>query len=300
VLIDIHVHCEYARRATRAMGKRLVTPDQLIGLMDSHGIDMVVVLPVASPECEYAPMDPEETLRMSEEYPGRIIPFFNLDARMMRNTPEADFRPIIREYKELGFKGVGEYMAVLAMDDPRNLNLFGQLEEIGGLPLLFHLGPRFRGCYGCYDELGLPRLERVLGMFPDLIFLAHSQTFWYEMTANVSDVFPRPMDYSKIVPGRVVDLFRGYPNLHGDLSAGSGYAAVSRDPEFGYAFMEEFQDRLYFGTDITYQRAEWNIQIVPFFRDLKENRRISPEAYEKIAWKNADRLLGLGLAEAGR
>ena len=43
---------------------------------------------------------------------------------------------------------------------------------------------------------------------------------------------------------------RRYPNLYGDLSAGSGFGAISRDPEFGYAFLEEFQDRLYFALDL--------------------------------------------------
>ena len=95
--------------------------------------------------------------------------------------------------------------------------------------------------------------------------------------------------------GRVVELMRQYSNLHGDLSAGSGFNAISRDPEFGYGFMEEFQDRLYFGTDIA--NVPQTLDIVPYFRKLKAKKLISEDAYEKITWRNANALLGLGLDE---
>ena len=40
-----------------------------------------------------------------------------------------------------------------------------------------------------------------------------------------------------------------YPNIYGDLSAGSGANAISRDLEFGAAFIKRRADRLLFGTD---------------------------------------------------
>jgi predicted TIM-barrel fold metal-dependent hydrolase len=55
--------------------------------------------------------------------------------------------------------------------------------------------------------------------------------------------------------------------------------------------MEEFQDRLYFGTDIA--NVPQQLPIVEFFAWLKAERLISEEAWDKIAWKNAARLLGL-------
>ena len=84
---------------------------------------------------------------------------------------------------------------------------------------------------------------------------------------------------------------RLYPNLHGDLSAGSGFNAITRDAEFGFRFMEEFQDRLYFGTDIANVPQE--LPIVEFFKRIKEQNFISQEAFEKISWANAAKLLGL-------
>ena len=119
------------------------------------------------------------------------------------------------------------------------------------MPVIFHIGNPGIG-YGLADELGLPRLEKVLGMFPNLAFLGHSQKFWAEISSDCS--LEKRVGYpkGKIMPGgRIVELMRKYQNLHGDLSAGSGHNAITRDPEFGYKFIEEFQDRLYYGTDIS-------------------------------------------------
>ena len=293
MLIDIHVHTCKARHKnlTRPNGSRYPTPEELIEMMDRAGIDRAAVMSVPSPECRYTPVLPEETLEICARYPDRLIPFCNIDPRFLTNSPDANFRPLLEAYKELGARGVGEVIPNLPMDDPLNLNLFRQVEEIG-LPLTFHLAPRLGGFYGCYDDPGLPRLECVLKACPNLTFLAHSQVFWAEIgclsTPEARSGYPKGPVESE---GRVVALMRAYPNLHGDLSAGSGFNAISRDPEFGYRFMEEFQDRLYFGTDIA--NVPQKLPIVPYFKKLEEDRLISREAYEKIAWKNALRLLKL-------
>jgi predicted TIM-barrel fold metal-dependent hydrolase len=189
--------------------------------------------------------------------------------------------------------GVGEYLPNIPLDDPINMNLYTQVEEIG-LPLTFHLAPEQGGHYGCVDEIGLPRLERVLQSFPDLVYLAHAQVFWSEISADVTGVERMGYPEGKVTPGRVVELMRRYPNLHGDLSANSGYNAISRDLEFGLCFLEEFQDRLYFGTDIAH--AVQDLPLVSYLRDLRARDLISEDAYDKVTWGNASRLLGLGLA----
>ena len=109
---------------------------------------------------------------------------------------------------------------------------------------------------------------------------------------------PAPVDLDlatgKVAPGgRVVELMRKYPNLCGDLSAGSGYNAMSRDPEFAYAFMEEFQDRLYYGTDICAPSNITNpmLKLASFLDDAMETGKISYAVYEKICRGNALQLL---------
>ena len=293
--IDIHVHTCKPRhpKVTRANGTRYPSPQELIEMMDAAGIDMAVVQTTVSPECRYTVVSPEETIENCALYPGRLIPFCNLDPRFVSNSPQANFRSLLEAYKEMGCKGVGEYVPNLYFDDPLNMNFFRQVEE-AGLPLTFHIAPQIGGYYGCVDDVGLPRLETVLKAFPKLIFLAHSQPFWAEISTDVIQDGKR-VGYpkGKITPGRVVELMRKYPNLHGDLSAGSGFNAISRDPEFGYKFMEEFQDRLCWGTDIG--NVPQKLPIVEYFRKLEAEKLISQSAYEKITWRNANRLLKLGI-----
>jgi len=85
-----------------------------------------------------------------------------------------------------------------------------------------------------------------------------------------------------------------YPNLCGDLSAGSGYNAISRDPEFGYRFMEQYQDRLFFGTDLLQVGQE--LPQVEYLKSVVQQGHISRTTFDKITWQNANRLLGLGIS----
>jgi predicted TIM-barrel fold metal-dependent hydrolase len=294
MLIDIHVHCSKQRhlQVSRPDGSQYPTPERLIEMMDEAGIDIAVVMSTVSPEWRYTPVIPEETLEVCARYPERLVPFCSLDPRYLAYSADVDFRPLLGAYVELGCVGVGEYLPNLPLDDPLNLNLFAQVQEMG-LPLTFHLAPRIGGYYGCVDELGLPRLERVLRAFPNLVFLAHSQVFWSEISADVTEATRGGYPKGPVKPGRVVELMCRYPNLHGDLSANSGYNALTRDPAFGLSFLKEFQDRLYFATDIAHMVQD--LPIVRFFHKLRAEALLSEQALAKIAWQNADRTLGLGL-----
>ena len=292
MLIDIHCHSSCTEGLCRPNGKRYPKPQELVEMMDALSIDKAVLLSTVSPEFRYSFVTPEEVHKIWAEYPQRFIPFCSLDPRMLTNSPDADFRPMLEYYKEHGFKGVGEYIPNLPFDDPLNLNVFKQVEEIG-LPLTFHIAPAIGGHYGCYDELGLPRLERVLAACPKLVFLAHSQSFWSEISADVTEKTRHDYPKGKVEPGRAVELFRRYENLHGDLSAGSGYNAISRDPDFGYGFLEEFQDRLYFATDIA--NVPQKTPIVPYFEKLRQEKLIPEAAYNKITSQNAVKLFDLDL-----
>ena len=290
MLIDIHVHTSRISGLTRPNGQRYPTPTELIDMMDGAGIDMAVMMSTVNPECRYCFVIPEEVLDIHAEYPDRLIPFASVDPRMLTNSEASNFRPLLRHYKEAGCKGIGEYIPNLPFDDPLNMNVFRQVAEVG-LPLTFHIAPAIGGYYGCYDELGLPRLERVLKANPDLVLLGHSQPFWAEIGADVTAESRRGYPAGPVRPGRLVELMRQYPNLHGDLSAGSGYNAISRDPEFGARFLDEFQDRLCFGTDLA--NVPQKLPIVAHFQAIRREGAISKAAYEKIAWRNAARLLGI-------
>ncbi|MBI3974485.1 MAG: amidohydrolase family protein [Chloroflexi bacterium] len=291
-VIDVHGHTIPRRGFLNRNGETAATPAELVQIMDRLGIDKMVVLPLTSPEALHFVQSNEEALEACAQHPSRFIPFCSVDPRIENNSPTHDFTRILEYYRSLGCKGVGEVVANLPWDDPRVQQLFAGSEAVG-LPLTFHCTNREFNNYGLIDEPGLGGLERALRRFPKLQFLGHSPGFWTE----VGPVDPAAGSYPKgpVLPGgRVPQLLRDYPNLWGDLSAGSGYNAVSRDLEWGYAFLEEFQDRLLFGLDICAPSQEASRgRMVTFMRHAVETGKISRTAYDKIMGGNAVRLLRL-------
>ena len=161
------------------------------------------------------------------------------------------------------------------------------------MPVIFHIG-HTNGDYGLIDEYGLPRLEKTLKQFPNLKFLAHSQRWWSHISGDITEETYHGYPDGPVVPGgRVVELMRKYPNLYGDLSAFSGYNALARDPEFAYRFMEEFKDRLLYGTDISapYHIDRPMIKLAAFLDEAVTAGKISYDAYLRISRENALEIL---------
>jgi predicted TIM-barrel fold metal-dependent hydrolase len=143
-------------------------------------------------------------------------------------------------------------------------------------------------------KMGFPRFEIVLQKFPALIFIGHSQAFWAEISSEVvrEDKWEYPA--GSVKPGGAVGrLMRKYANLYADLSANSGFNALSRDPKHAYEFVDEFQDRLLFGLD--YCSPENDRPLLTWLTDARRNNLISSEAFEKVTWKNICRILDLNI-----
>ena len=282
--IDIHSHVTPEALTWRASGQTFCTPEELRQMYDRLNVEKALLLP---PPKE---MSAREAKNMVRDYPETFGWWFcNFDPVTEINDPEADLTTELQFYKNAGAKGIGEVVWNRYFDDPYILNMFRAAEKLD-MPVTFHIGNNGKD-YGLIDELGLPRLEKVLGMFPNLKFLGHSQKFWAEIgqcDAATRDGYPS----GKVEPGRVVELMRKYPNLNGDMSAGSGANAMMRDPEFAYGFLEEFQDRLFFGLDICApQDSGMRVQLGEFLDDAMLKGKISYTAYEKISRGNALDLL---------
>lgn len=293
MLVDIHVHTRMFEgpRQDSEFGSYFATPDELMEKLKPQGVRAVVALPCVNPECIWVVQSVQEILLAAERFPDFIIPFMNVDPRQNTNSADANLSHQMQYYKERGCKGIGEVAANLPFDDPLMENLFKHAQA-NELPITFHIAPEQGGYYGIVDRLGLPLLEGALGKFPELKFLGHSQPFWAEISGDLKEQERNTYPKSAVAEGgAVVRLMREHPNLYGDMSAGSGYNAVSRDPQFGYAFMTEFQDRLLFGTDVCDPRNE--TPLIGFLNEAVEQGHISREVYEKIGWKNAEQLLGL-------
>ena len=294
MFIDVHVHTRLKEMMpTRPDGTWPYTsPEGLIEKYDRLGIEKGVLLPGVSPECSMMIQSNEEVVRIARKYKGRFIPFCNVDPRALSNFHDAPLGHLLEHYKKLGCKGLGEVTANLPINDLRVQNLFRFCEEFE-LPLTFHLAAQMGNMYGLYDDPGLPQLELSLRRFPKLKFFGHSQTFWAEMSALETPA--NRHDWPKGQPireeGVVPKLLRRYENLFGDLSAGSGYIAVSRDREYGIKFLNEFQDRLLFGTDICSPTTP--TPLVDYLQELKASGEISETVFNKIARENAIRVLNL-------
>ncbi len=290
--IDIHGHTKKTKGIPRLPSGQFASPAELCEMYDILGIEKSVLLPVVTPDGGYELSTNEEIAEIVAERPDRFAWFCNIDPRMGGNSGSTDFTYFLNYYKALGAKGVGEVTANLPFDDPRMLALFDACGRCG-MPVLFHIGGA-SGDYGAMDELGLPRLEKLLQMFPDTRFLGHSQKFWSEIGGGLTEAERWGYPTGPVAPGgRVVQLMRRYPNLCGDLSAGSGYNAVTRDAAFGYAFLEEFCDRLYFGTDICDPANISNpmVRLAAYLDEAVTNGKISYDAYYKISRGNAEKLL---------
>jgi predicted TIM-barrel fold metal-dependent hydrolase len=290
MFIDIHVHTRQMPGPLRNGKPVYATPQQLLARYDQLGIERAVPLPGVNPECAYIPQSNEEILAIAREN-DRFIPFCNVDPRAISNSPDAPLGDLLRHYKDQGCKGLGEVCANLPFLHPLVQNLFKHAQDVG-FPMTFHIAPYVGRFYGLYDDPGLPQLEISLQRFPDLKFLGHSQPFWAEIAAletlGERTGYPKHPVHRE---GAVPKLMRKYPNLYGDLSAGSGHNALARDEAYAVQFLDEFQDQLLFGTDIC--APDTPTPLVDFLLKLRDSGRISEVVFRKVARENAIKLLGL-------
>lgn len=291
MFIDIHTHALLLHDPRQRAISRWTAPEELLQMWDDLGIAKGVVLPLVHHEIGAILQTTENVLDIYNLYPDRIIPFCNLDPRWQYNNPNNDFTPVLEHYKALGCKGFGEFAPNLWWDDDRVLNLLSHLEKVG-LPVLFHVASKERGQYGLIDDHRLTKLEFVLRTFPKLQFIAHSMGIWSNISGDANEENWMGYPTGPVTPGgRLIELLRTYDNLWGDISAGSGNNALVRDKEFGFRFLEEFQDRLLFGTDICGFGQE--VPQVDTMNEALASGLLSQEGYDKIAYQNAVKLLGL-------
>lgn len=295
MFIDCHLHTRIKDGLPRNdEGDNYATPAELIAMMDRTGVDKGILLPGVNPECHQQITPTEDMLEVVDKHPERFIAFCNVDPRAEDNTPDANLSRPLLYYKKRGCKGVGEICANMYFDDPYVLNLFKHCAECE-MPVLFHVSPRIGVTYGLVDEVGFPRLEKCLKQFPALIFIGHSQLFWASISGDITKAeWKNSYPAGKIAAaGAVIRLLDAYPNLYGDISAGSGYNALVRDAEFGYHFMEKYQDRLLFGTDICSPKNDH--RHAEYLKNALKQKKISEKTFEKISWRNVNRILKLGL-----
>jgi uncharacterized protein len=299
MILDFHTHLGDQRRGADDP-REPVTFENMIARLDDEGIDKAILLPcrVSPEEClgpgqlVWPGMNVRDQVLEAAHHKERIIPFGNLDPRWMGNSPKADFEPLLDWFTEHDCKGIGEIVANLPCDDPRVVNMFVQAGK-RGLPVVIHNVGFGAGTYGLQDDPGMPRLEKLLQLAPETAICGHGQGFWAEIASPLSP--DEKMDYPKgsiAREGALPRLLRQYPNLYGDISAGSGFNALTRDSDYGLRFINEFQDRLLFGTDVCFGDASGRMPHLGFLRELLGAGKITELVFGKITWWNAMKLIG--------
>ena len=279
-MIDFHQHIGHAGR----------TVEHVLDHQDAHGVRQSVLLPIDGTSTRLERFPSAEALDEARQHPDRLIPFFHVDPLRPR------FRELIRRGHEFGAKGFGEHKVRLPVDAPESLAIYNLCAELG-LPVLLQFE------YGVYN-FNYEAFGDVVRRFPEVTFIGHAQAFWANVSAGAPHDFqaagftayPR----GKIVPGGLTDRWlEQFPNLYGDLSAGSGLNALTRDPDFTPGFLERQGAKLLWATDCPCrdgagdcgddQRREcFAARSLPLLREVA-----SPATFDLITTSNARRLLGL-------
>ena len=268
--------------------------DRILANMEEHGIDLMWLFTWEVPAADYDPqyhavLPPggvgiplHDVLSVGRAAPDRFVLGYMPDVK----RPDAIDR--LKAAVEIhGIRVASELKQRVPFDDPDALDVYHFCGE-RKLPITIHLDypisrggsryPRPNWWYGG----SLDSFERAVAACPETIFIGHAPGFWAHVSGDdraAVESYPS----GPVAPGgRVPQLLDTYPNLYADLSAGSGLTAISRDPAFGKEFLIRYQDRLLFARDHFHGR------LMAFLKSLDLDR----EAFDKIAYRNAQRLLG--------
>lgn len=277
--VDMHTHIGQTWNTTEPL-----TAEELLRWMDAHRIAQAIVLPLMSPESSSYLITTDFVLEQTRPYRDRLIPFCSIDPRTSYSGGLKGLVAMLKKYVDAGAKGFGEHKPGVAFDDKRSMVIYEACAELK-LPLLFHIDNERN-----LDKPGLPGLENALKTHPGCNFIGHGPGWWASISGDATQRDIGGYPKTRVAPGGAIDaLMAKYPNLYGDLSAGSGAGAISRDLDFGREFLSRRQDRIMFGTDFLSPR-----QAVPQFELFEQKLVDLPEAVKaKVFRDNARKLLGL-------
>jgi predicted TIM-barrel fold metal-dependent hydrolase len=224
-IIDIHQHTNYAGRDDAT----------LVAHQAKMGSTKTVLLPAGSKYGLAAICGKNDSVyNLAKQYPDRFVFFAN----ELPDIPET--QTVIEQYLKLGAIGIGEQKFHVDCDS-KPMRLIADIAKDHKVPVLMHFQ------YQTYN-LAFERFYKMLEAYPTVNFIGHAQTWW----ANIDKNCRQEVMYPKgpVTPGGITDrLLSDYPNIFGDLSAGSGLNAFQRDEDHARDFLKRHQDKLLYGSD---------------------------------------------------
>jgi predicted TIM-barrel fold metal-dependent hydrolase len=222
-LIDIHQHTRYEGR----------TDEQLLAHQAYHGVTKTILLPGEGWMLSVVG-DNTSCAALEARYPSQFRRFACSDPAESRTAD------LLGGNIHRGAIGIGELKFHVAVDSPEMHRVY-KLAEKWRVPVLLHFE------YETYDT-GFERFEAVLKAYPRVNFIGHAQTWWGNISAELNPLEMYPM--GPVKPGGLTDrLLSDYENIYGDLSAGSGLNALTRDAEFARGFLTRHARKLVWGND---------------------------------------------------
>jgi predicted TIM-barrel fold metal-dependent hydrolase len=266
-IIDIHQHTNYSGRSD----------EELIHHQREMGIAKTVLLPAGSKYGLAAGCGGNDTVvAIARNLPREYVYFAN----ELPDIREA--RPVLERYLKTGAIGIGEQKFPVDADSP-HIDLVATIAREHGVPVLLHFE------YKNYN-LNFDRFYRVLERHPRVNFIGHAQTWWGNIDKNCDQVTMYPK--TPVTAGGLTDRWLSdYPNMYGDLSAGSGLNSMLRDEDHARDFLKRHQDRLLFGSDCSDRQANGpdclGAKIIAAVKRLAPDKK----AERKILYGNASKLL---------
>lgn len=227
-IFDCHLHINHYDRSI----------EDTIRHMDATGTDKAFILPLETGEGGVL-LRSETVLHAFHLYRDRIIPFCQTDIR------QSDCIDRLHAYQKLGCRGIGEQKEHVPLSDPRVEAVIAFCDE-ANWPITIHFQDGKKG----FNQGLAEHLETYLKRYKNVRIIGHAQTWWANISADVPDPEKNLYPTGPVKPGGLLDrLLSEYPNLYADMSAGSGYRALTRDEEFTARFIERHPHQLLFGSD---------------------------------------------------
>ena len=268
-VIDIHQHTHYHGRSN----------GDLIAHQRALGATTTVLLPAGSRYGLAANAHGNDSvMALARAHPREFIFFAN-------ELPNIDEAPaVIRSVLRQGGRGIGEQKFPVDADS-KFIQRVCDVARDFNVPVLLHFE------HDVYN-FGFDRFHRVLEKYPQVTFIGHAQTWWGNIDAEHEQKVMYPK--GRVTPGGLTDRYlRDYPNMYGDLSAGSGLNALLRDEEHTREFLDRHRNKLLYGSDCA--DAEGRGPKCSGAQCLAAVRRLAPDAaaVRSILHDNAARLLRL-------
>jgi predicted TIM-barrel fold metal-dependent hydrolase len=279
-IIDIHQHLNYSGRSDEALlnHQRIMGATTTILLPAGRSVNTASTHEGVSNGLQAEALGNEACYRFAAAHKASYRTGANEVPDVQGAVQE------IERYLKRGAILIAELKFGVECDSPQMQNIY-HLAQAHQVPVLMHWQ------FEMYNY-GFDRFHKILEKYSKVNFLGHAQTWWANIDKNYRDDVAQLYPKGPVTKGGLTDRYLSdYGNMYGDLSAGSGLNALTRDEDFTRDFLTRHQDKLVFGSDCsdsdgTGSKCQGS-QTIAAVRRLSANRTIE----RKLLYENARKLM---------